>query len=444
MARTGRSGALALYNAAIVAGSPVLLAYLGYRLARGKSREGWRERWGCLPETLRRADRPRLWCHAASVGETMAAQPILKEVLARSPDLECVMTTITPGGHEVALASVGKTVQAVAYLPFDLLPIVRKTVSHISPDVFVGVETEIWPNLLFTLRRKSIPAVLVNGRISDRSFPRYRRLRWLLRSVLACYTAILAQSDVDAERFIALGAPEESVRVVGNVKFDQAGEPEEPERVGLLRQEFRIQEGAPVFVVGSTRVPAEEKLIMDAFLLMRARIPNLVLIHAPRHVERAESVMDAMREAGLPAVRRTRLADVEGPAEVIVLDTFGELARVYALGDVAFVGNSLVPPGGGQNPLQPLAQGKPVLFGPHMSNFRDVASTALDSGVAFQVASSEELADRVAQLLGDTAVRADIAQRAIALIRRHRGAARRCADTILGCLSGSPISGTAA
>jgi len=356
--------------------------------------------------------------------------PIVRALRERNPDLEAVLTTITPGGREVAENQVGKTLRAVSYLPFDLPWFMRRTVAAIRPDIFVGIETEIWPNLLSSLKAAGVPAALVNARISEKSYPRYRRIRTFMASALACYDRILAQTARDRDRFLELGAPPERVAVVGNVKFDQAEEPLLPEQVAAMKADFHIPDRAPVWVVGSTRVLDEERLVWEAYHQARASLRGLVLIHAPRHVERAEAVIEAMRSCGLNPVRRTRLSAHQGSAETIILDTFGELARVYALADVAFVGNSLVPPGGGQNPLQPLAQGKPVLFGPYMTNFRDVVAEVEAARVGFTVNSSDELAHRLLQLIADADGRAQIAHRALELIRANRGAAARCAEDL--------------
>jgi 3-deoxy-D-manno-octulosonic-acid transferase len=422
------------YNTAITVASPFLLGYLAWRLARGKSREGWSERWGSMPETLRKKERRRIWCHAASVGEVMAATTILRELRKTVCDADIVVTTITPGGHEVAEGLVGKTANAVGYLPFDIAPLVRRAVDHIQPDLFIGVETEIWPNLLYALRSRGVACALVNARISDRSYPRYKAARWLIGSALECYDAVMAQSQRDRERLLALGTPPDHLSVEGNVKFDEAVDLVAEDEVFALKETFHIPPEAPVWVVGSTRVEEEERMVIAAHRLARASLPNLVLIHAPRHIERAEEVAAAVRAAGIRVVRRTQLAEHEGSAEAIILDTFGELARVYALGDVAFVGNSLVRPGGGQNPIQPLAQGKPVLLGPFVSNFRDVVAEALDAGVAFTVSSPRELAGRLVTLIRDQAERDRIAERALDLIRTNRGASTRYASKLMNLL----------
>jgi len=437
------------YNAALGVGAPMLGAYLAWRVVQGKSRVGWPERWGRLPATLRPRSRPSVWFHAASVGEVSAARPIIRALQEANPSADCVMTVITPGGHEVAEAMVGDLLRGVAYLPFDLVPPVRRAIRVLDPDLFVGVETEIWPNLLQAVARHGARSALVNARLSDRSWPRYRRARGLMRWALSPYDRIMAQSEEDARRFVSIGASEAVVSVGGNVKFDEADRPLPSADVECLRRDLGISAEARVLVVGSTRVVEEERLIRDAFrrilesapgvvALASRRQPATVMIHAPRHVERADAIEAAWRGSGFRTARRTSHAPADASPQVIILDTFGELGRVYAVGDVAFVGNSLVPPGGGQNLLQPLAQGKPVLFGPHMSNFRDAVAMAMAEGVGRRVSGADELAKVVCGLLEHPTERAAIRERALALVNRNRGAARRYADALSALAESGP------
>jgi 3-deoxy-D-manno-octulosonic-acid transferase len=413
----------------------VLGIVLLLRLRRGKSREGWDERWGRLPESLADKRRPRVWVHAASVGEVMAATPILKAYRERRPDDEVILTVITPGGHEVASGLAGQLVDHVFYAPFDVPSAVKRAVRAIQPDIYVGLETELWPNLLHYVRRAGARLALVNGRLSDRSFPRYRRLRPLLRRVLANFDRILAQTANDAERFRVVGAPSDRVEVFGNAKFDQAMDRLTDEEREVLRSELRLPEWAPVLIVGSTRTTEEEQLVYQAYSEARKKyVSDLVLIHAPRHTDRAEEVEALMREAGLDPVRRSRMADSTKPVEHLILDTFGELARVYAVADVAYIGNSLLPPGGGQNLLQPLAQGVPVIYGPYMENFRDICRMAEDAGVARPVNLPDQLASAIAGTIEESH-ETYFEAKARALIESNRGAANRYADALVALMA---------
>lgn len=423
----------AIYLTYNILAMPILSVYLLTRLAQGKSREGWAERWGHLPEALAQKSRPRLWIHAASVGEVMAATPILRAYRERNPGTEIVMSVITPGGYEVASGMKDNLVDAIFYCPFDVPLAVNRAIDRVQADVFIGMETELWPNLLYQVKRHGARTLLVNARISDRSLPSYERLRSLFRWTLGQFDHILAQTERDAERFRYLGAAPERVQVFGNSKFDQTTDRLTKEQVRALRQDLRLPPDAPVLVVGSTRTAEEERKIYAAYHLTLQSVPDLVLIHAPRHVDRAEEVAGLMREAGLDPVRRTELAGrgTSAPVSHLILDTFGELAGVYALGDVAFIGNSLVRPGGGQNLLQPLAQGKPVVYGPYMNNFRDLCALAEQARVGFRVVDEQELAAQWISLLrSETDARSDLAERALSLLDSNRGVAARYAAAI--------------
>lgn len=426
------------YNLVLLLLSPALALLLARRLLAGKSREGWSERLGRAPDSIGPERGRRAWVHVASVGEFMAATPVLKAYRERRPDDQIIVSVITPGGHEVASAQKGKLVSEVFYCPFDAPFAVRRAMRRVRPDLFVVLETELWPNLLHQARQSGARVLLVNARISDRSLGRYRRLRPLFRWVLANFHALLAQSERDACRLVEIGAPPERVRVLGNAKFDQAPDALAPAAARALRAELRMAEAAPVLVVGSTRSADEEALVLDAYREAARVVAGLALIHAPRHVERAEEVMGLMRERGLEPVRRTALAAATGPVRHLVLDTFGELERVYALADVAYLGNSLLPPGGGQNLLQALAQGKPALYGPYMANFRDIAALAESAGVGFRVADAGELARRIVEMVSDAPGREELASRAQAMVRAHRGAAGRYADVMAGEEGGAP------
>lgn len=373
--------------------------------------------------------------HAASVGEVMAAAPILMEYRERRPGDKIVLTVITPGGHEVAMTMVGKLVDHVFYAPFDFPAAVKRAVRVIQPDLFIGLETEIWPNLLHHVRQSGALLALVNGRLSDKSFPRYRWMRPLVGRVLSNFARILAQTVADAKRFKAIGAEPARVEVIGNAKFDQAEDRLTDGEREALRRDLRLPKNAPVLVVGSTRTADEERQVYAAYREVCRRVPDVVLIHAPRHVDRAEEIAGLMREAGMEPVRRSHMSVHEGLVRHLILDTFGELARVYAVADVAFIGNSLTPPGGGQNLLQPLAQGVPVVYGPHMQNFRDLCALAEKEQVGFRVADSQELAHRQTDLLMDHAGRTQIAERAVNLIQSNRGAAARYADVLADLMS---------
>jgi 3-deoxy-D-manno-octulosonic-acid transferase len=326
-------------------------------------------------------------------------------------------------------------VNAIFYLPFDLPWVTARVARLLRPAVFVSLESEIWPNLLFALHRQGTKTVMVNGRISERSFRRSRRVGMVFRWALRSLDQMLMQSEADAERIrilaggtLALGR----VVVLGNSKFDQAIQPLMPDAVLALRRALKFPDDTPIFVAGSTRSAEEEREVLFAYGKMREAFPSLCLLIAPRQMERAEEVADAVRSTGWTPVRRTQLESAEAPVQVLILDTMGELANVYALADVAFVGNSLPPvvKGGGQNLLQPLAHGKPVLFGPYIATIRSEAALALQTGVGFQIADGEALAQEGLRLLRDDLARREIEEQALALIAAQRGVSARYAEVV--------------
>ncbi len=427
----------ALYNlGAMTVGAPFIAAYLTQRYVSGKSRPGWAERWGRLPEELhsRPGGRRRLWVHAVSAGEVVAAVPILRELRLRLPHDEILLSTITPAGHEMAEQQALKYVDGLFYFPFDLPWVARRVVEIIRPAVFVSLESEMWPNLLHELKRQGATTVLVNGRISEKNFQRVRGRvgGWLYRWMLSNMDQLLMQSARDAERIGALGAGQ-TVSVLGNSKFDQEIERLDATQVQRLRQELKLPEGAPVFVAGSTRSPEEEAQVLAAYKTMCEQFPELCLLIAPRQLDRAEPLTETMRAAGLEPVRRTQLTAANAPVRHLILDTIGELARVYAVGEVTFVGNSFAPvnKGGGQNLLQPLAHGKPVLFGPLTATTRSEVALAREAGVGFEVADGAELARQGLRLLADNGLRRDIETRAIALIAANQGVSARYAEAVV-------------
>jgi 3-deoxy-D-manno-octulosonic-acid transferase len=382
----------ALYSAVLGMG---LLVYLPAFLAR-RRRAGYTQdlaqRFGHLGEGL--PPEPRCWIHAVSVGESAVAVPLVEGIRRRWPELGIVVSTITPTGARI----VGERLAATAvhrYFPLDLPGPVRRALDRARPRFFIAIETELWPNFLRALARRRIPAMIANGRISDRSFRRYRWVRGLMRRVLADVSIFAMQSEEDARRIVALGAPPDRVVVTGNLKSDLR--PETGESGARWRECLGLSADAPLWIAGSTH-RGEETMVLDAFVRARARCPALVLLVAPRHPERAGEVEELVRARGLTPVRRSRLPQDRAPGSVVVLDTVGELAQLYALAEVVFVGGSLVPVGG-HNLLEPAMRGKPVLFGPHTSNFRESAELLQRSGGGVVVKDGDGLARELERLL---------------------------------------------
>lgn len=400
------------------------LAYLPVFLVRKVWRGGYplalSERFGFAPLAPGPA---RLWVHAVSVGEVMAAVPLVHALRRRWPDLEVVVSTVTATGARVARSRLPDAAAAFVF-PLDFACATRRAVRRVRPRGFIALETEIWPNLLRALAAAGVPAVLANGRISDRSFRRYHRVRGLFRRVLDHVSLFAMQSDEDARRIIALGARPDRVVVTGNLKMEAPGGEAGADR--LWRRLLHLG-AARVWIAGSTH-RGEEGPILDALLELRRSGEPLCLILAPRHPERVDEVEALARARGLAPVRRSRLAPGPSP-DVILLDTVGELAALYAVADVIFVGGSLVP-AGGHNVIEPALHAKPVVFGPHMTNFRDAAALLLGAGAAVQVHEAGRLAPTLRALLDDPDARRRLGEAAWTAVRAHQGACERTLDAL--------------
>jgi 3-deoxy-D-manno-octulosonic-acid transferase len=375
----------------------------------------------------------RFWVHAVSVGEVMAAIPLVQALRVRWPAADIVVSTVTATGERVARARLSEAAAMLTF-PLDFPGTVRRTVGRVAPGCFIALETELWPNLLRVLRRSKVPAVLANGRISDRSYRRYRLVRFLFRKVLDDVALFCMQSEEDARRIISLGASPERVLVTGNLKMEAPSGEAGAEQ--LWRRLLHLGR-APVVVAGSTH-RGEEATMLDAFLAMRPAAEDLRLVLAPRHPERLDEVEGLARSRGLSVVRRSRVSAANG-APVILLDTMGELASLYAVADVIFVGGSLVPIGG-HNVVEPALHAKAVVFGPHMANFRDAAALLLRADAAVQVKDGAELTAALGRLLTDVPARQALGRAAWSAVRSHQGA---CVRTIAGlervlALSGHP------
>lgn len=384
---------------------------------------GLRERLGYWSGGL--PPEPRCWIHAVSVGEVMAAIPLVNALRRRWPDLHPVVTTVTPTGARVVRDRLGASVTH-RYFPLDFPGAVGRALAAVRPVFFVAIETELWPNFLRGLERRGIPAMIANGRISDRSFGRYRIVRALMRRILGGIVVFAMRSAEDARRIIALGAPTERVVVTGNLKTEAP--PGEPGAEQFWKQLMGLTGEELVWIAGSTH-RGEEELVLDAFGNLRTRFPLLVLILAPRHPERVPEVERLIRARGLTSVRRTALPGDRDQKAIIVLDTVGELAQLYAVAQVVFVGGSLVP-AGGQNMLEPALKRKPVVFGPHTTNFRESAELLLGAGAALLVGGSGELDLALQRLLEDPGLRASMGEAAFEAVTGHQGAVLKTLELI--------------
>lgn len=384
------------------------------RLRRGGYGPAFRQRLGWFEPGLPRE--PRCWIHAVSVGEAAAAVPLVHGIRSRWPELSVVMTTVTPTGACIVNEFLGPAATH-RYFPLDLPGPVRRAVRAVRPRFFVGMETELWPNFLRALASARVPSMIANGRISDRSFKRYRMIRPLMARFLSRVSLFAMQSQEDARRIVALGVPRERVVVTGNLKMELAPAPSETPWERLLGLEPRDL----LWIAGSTH-RGEEAIMLDVFQRLKPRFPTLALLLAPRHPERAAEVERLIAERGLAPVRRSQLA-AGGAARgaIVILDTVGELADLYRLAAVVFVGGSLVA-SGGHNMLEPALRKKPVLYGPHIDNFRDSAALLQAAGAALVAKDADDLEWQMARLLSDAAARDTMGQAGLAAVATRQGA----------------------
>jgi len=386
------------------------------RAARFRSRlvprlEGRRPRPGCL------------WVHALSVGEVLSAVPLVRALTQAYPEKAVALTVTTKQGWSVARRELAKEADVMLPMPLDFWVACRRLVRFLDPAAFILVETDLWPGLMHELERRGVPRVVVNGRISPRTARRYGKMGRLSRFLLAGPNRWFMQSDLDAERLVRAGVPSRRVQVTGNIKFDVAWHPMTArERAGLCR-DLGLDEGDPVWVAGSTH-EGEEDLVLDVFERLLKSFPTLRLILAPRRVERGGELCAAAQARGLRAAPRSKLGFQRQKVRVVVLDTLGELGRLYGLGTVAFVGGSFVPVGG-HNLLEPARFGLPVLFGPHMHNFMAMSASLLEAGGAEQVEDAVALERVMDRLLGYPGEAARMGRCAQDFVHANSGALNR-------------------
>jgi 3-deoxy-D-manno-octulosonic-acid transferase len=423
------------YTLAIVVLAVVLSPWFAYQALRyRKYVANLPQRMGYLPISFNLEGDESIWIHAVSVGEVLTARALLPDLRERYPGLRIFLSTTTLSGQQVARTRLTEA-DDVFFLPFDLPPFVNRTLRLVRPRLFIMMETEIWPNLLRACRRQGVKTMLVNGRISSRSYPRYRLARGFFKMVLTDVDRFCMQGDESARRIIDIGADPAKVVVTGSLKFESLELPAVAagRGAGRVLRYFRIPPARPVFMAAST-LKGEETPVLAAFAALRRSQPQALLIIAPRKPERFGETESLARAEGFRVVRRTELAvDAEPRAEVVVLDTIGELAPLFQVATIVFVGGSLVDQGG-HNILEPAVHGKPIIFGPFMQNFAEIAATFLTSQAAIQVAGAAELTETVLRLAGDPVERARLGAAARALVEANRGAKPRTLQTIFDLL----------
>ncbi len=412
------------------------LFYFPLLLVRGKWHGGFRQRLGFFPKPLAQelAARENIWVHAVSVGEVALVEGVIKGLQQRHPGLRIVLSVTTKTGHAFALKKYAPSGVCVIWSPLDISAAVRSFVAVIRPKMYVVAETELWPHLFSCLEAAGTPIFLVNGRISDASYGRYRLMRPWVEAMLRQIRLLCVQSRLDADRFIELGALSAHVKIVGNVKFDVML-PAIPLDGAGSKKAFGLEDGEKLFIAASTH-PGEEAVVCDAFLALKAEFARLRLAIVPRHPERAKEVSSVVKNRGMEPVLWTQANGRRlGPHDVLVMDAVGYLIDLYRAADVVFVGKSLgIPRRGGQNPIEPAAFGRPVIVGPHMENFRDVMRLFTEAGAMIVISKSEDLAGAVTDVLAHPQRMAGLSVRARTVVDQNRGAAERSVDLMMEAL----------
>ena len=403
--------------------APLVLLRLAWRGLRAPEYwRRWPERFGSIAPAL--GERV-IWLHAVSVGEVQAAEPVVRALLEQHPEYSLLVTTVTPTGSARVTALFGTEVAHV-YAPYDLPGAVARFLRRVRPQLAVVMETELWPNLFHACRRGSIPLLLVNARLSEKSLRGYRRVRPLVAQTLAAISGIAAQGEPDAERFRSLGADPGRITVTGNLKFEQRVPPSLFERAEVLRRDWGVSR--PVWIAASTHEGEDEQLL-DVFGQILAQFPDCLLVLVPRHPERFASVAELSRARGYTTLLRSERLPCTSATAVFVGDSMGELPLFYAASDVAFVGGSLVHHGG-HNLLEPAALGIPVVTGPALFNFTEISRLLLDAGACEQVENSAGLARVVSRWLGDANERHRVGQCGKLVVEKNRGALQAVLDMI--------------
>ena len=399
-----------------------------------KYRKGLGMRFGILPDPIRRdlkIGKRCIWLHAVSVGEITASRPLLEDLRTKFPEHRLVISTTTETGNQVAM-KLAKPGEIVIYFPLDMRSIVRRVINDIKPEMFLMMETEIWPNFIGYLHKMGIPMALVNGRISQRSFKGYMLIRWLISGTLKKLGLFCMQTESDAQRIIAMGAPRDRVKVTGNMKFDIPGEEDKDEgKKSLLRNYLKLANGDELFVAGSTH-KGEDEIILRTYKRLADRHNHLRLLIAPRHLERLGHIERLTQRSGFVPVRFSQMQDDKG-SNVILLDTIGQLKWIYSAATIVFIGGSLVPQGG-HNMIEPASLEKPLLFGPHVFNFQEVANVLLNRKGAILVKDEKELIESCERLLSSSEERLKMGRRAKESISENRGATSRNVHLIASSL----------
>jgi 3-deoxy-D-manno-octulosonic-acid transferase len=373
-----------------------------------------------------RSDRKPIWIHALSVGETLSTVELVKTLRKSLPQQKIFFSVSTATGFDEAKKRLVNETDYIFFYPYDFLLVVRKVLRQVSPCLFVLVESDIWPTFLLELNKRNIPAVLVNARLSPSSFMGYKKLSWIIRPVFNSFSRICVQSDEQGKRFVQIGVTPDKICVTGNMKFDQKTDDVSNNDVAFIRKSLAISENKKIFLAGSTH-PGEESILLESFVRLKSVFPDLVLVIVPRNPDRADEVCRLTSGKGLAVKKMSH--NKPGTPDVVIVDSIGKLAKLYAIADAAFVGGSLIA-FGGHNPLEPAAFAKPVMFGPEMSDFPEISRMLLSAGGAIEVKNMEQIYQSVLEILNNPIKARKIGRKGFDIFQANQGAVKKTAAVI--------------
>jgi len=412
----------------------VLPGFFFYSIITGKKTRGLGHHFGYVPAFRKRENQPLVWVQALSFGEINAAAPVLKRLSEDRPDIDIVVSVTTDSGYDRAKALL-PFARKIFFHPLDCWPFLRLALARIRPDLYVLTDTGFWPGMIYMLSARGVPQILFNGRLSEKSFKCYNFVRPWVAGLINRFDLICMQSEAGRQAMVALGADPERLRVVGDTKYDGLKNVGQPEGF-RLREALRIPASHPVWVAGSTH-PGEEDILLDAYRELKTGFPNLTLVLAPRRMERVGELETLCEKRGLDFIRRSEIKPNDSHGHhVILLDTMGELAKLYAVADITFVGRSLIRPGGGHSLIEPAAQGKVVLHGPYVENVQQSAGELGALGIAIEAATAGDMVKRIKELMEDHSLHAKLTEKALSLVKEKKGASREMAGIILRVLGG--------
>lgn len=405
------------------------IVYLPVLIFKGKAHKDFGQRFGFLPSNVKGDKYDAIWIHGVSVGEILGIKAFVKKLEMLYPNTRIVVSTTTKTGQDMARKTFSDKVN-VFYFPLDLSFVVKKAVEFIKPKVFFIMETELWPNTISVMASKNIPVILVNGRISDKSFNGYKAISIFLKGVFNGVSLFLMQTETDKNRIVSIGAAGLKTKVIGNIKYDEDTAPE-----NMKKEDFGYSPQEEILIAGSTH-PKEEEIVLECYKNLKPDFKNLRLIIAPRHIERVNEVVLLCRKYGFEANLLSSNAGAKPHKDsILIIDIMGKLGRIYSIGTVVFVGGSLVKKGG-HNIIEPARFSRPIIFGPYMHNFRDMASIFLKSGAAVMVNGKKDLENAVKNILTDKNKQMVMGSNAKNVVEKNKGACGRLIDAVKGYING--------